>query len=160
MLVGASFSNHIIDIWVAHCIRTRKPLNNELSNIIQLFDCHFANISGTGVIVYAEVGLLPSHLFVQVINSSFRCIKANEILQTDSKSIANWIWPKSHVHALPSKTCNKQCHLISCLYVMEITVCYREYWKTGPKLCCSYSNVKYCSKLSNELNIFDIHQPC
>ena len=89
MLVGASFSNHIIDIWVAHCIRTRKPLN-EFCNIIQLFDCHFANISGTGVIVYVEVGLLPSHSFVQIIDSSFRCIKANTILQKDSKSVIEY----------------------------------------------------------------------
>jgi len=34
-------------------------------------------------------------------------------------------------------------------------------WKTGfvkfgHKLCCGYSNVKDCSKLTNELNIFEL----
>ena len=145
---------------MARCIRTRKPLYNELSNIIQLFECHVTNVSGTGVIVYVEVGLLPSHSVVQIINlaSSFRSIKENEILQTDSKSVANWIWTKSYVHCHPK-------HAISSAYLTFMLwkllfATAREYWKIGPKLCCGYSNVKYCSKISNELNIFEFTIVC
>ena len=56
---------------------------NQLGNRIQFINCHFAKINGTGVVIYVKTYQLVSHSIVSIVNSSFRTIQAQTIVQTD-----------------------------------------------------------------------------
>ena len=84
-LIGTIFSNNIIEIQFISCERTERYA--QIGSTVQLADCHFTNISGTGIIVYVKVDVLVTYSVVYIIDSSFKHIKANVILQTDSKSV-------------------------------------------------------------------------
>jgi len=70
-LMGAIFSHHIIDIKLDSC---KRYYCHKFGNTIQIVDCDFANISGTGVIIYVLTDLLGSSSALYIINSNFRCI--------------------------------------------------------------------------------------
>ena len=83
-LMGTIFSHHLIDIKLDSC---KRYYGTKLGSAIQIVDCDFTNISGTGVVVYVEADLLGIFSALCIINSSFRYIKANIVLQRDLRHV-------------------------------------------------------------------------
>ena len=94
ILIGAMFSHYIINAALDGCRTNSQRINtqNKIGNTIQIFDSHFANISGGGVIIYVQVDSFThiSNIHNIILNCTFRHIKSNIILQTHLRQLISY----------------------------------------------------------------------